>query len=141
MIWCTNYPNVHIRTFYKSWNFVWGCFFNVNILKYINRIRDCFYHHNFLIFFYFHWFCADVRKPTVLYWLIWQNVFRKVVKMMIVFGCVIFLWLGFSCFELGFFNFLKKHLEEDNSNFFEIILPLPHTNISVTEQRNVQMPR
>ena len=61
--------------------------------------------------------------------------------MMIVFGCVIFLWLGFSCFELDFFNFLKKHLEEDNSNFFEIILPLPHTNISVTEQRNVQMPR
>ena len=36
-------------------------------------------------------------------------------------------------------NFLKKNLEEDNSNFFEIILPLPYTNISVTKQRNVQM--
>lgn len=116
----------------------------MSILKYINRIRDCFYHHNFLIFFYFYWFCADAKKNTFLYLLIQQNVFRK------VFGRVTFLWLGFSCsifmssrflnkINLTRTNFLKKNLEEDNSNFFEIILPLPYTNISVTEQWNVQM--
>ena len=32
-IWRTNYPNAHIRTFRKSWGFIWGCFFSVSILK------------------------------------------------------------------------------------------------------------
>ena len=27
MIWCTNFPNVHIYTFHKRWSFIWGCFF------------------------------------------------------------------------------------------------------------------
>ena len=34
LIWCTNEPNVHIHTFRKSWNFIWGCFFPVSILNY-----------------------------------------------------------------------------------------------------------
>ena len=32
-IWRINYPNAHIRTFRKSWGFIWGCFFSVSILK------------------------------------------------------------------------------------------------------------
>ena len=27
MICSTNYPNVHILTFWKRWSFIWGCFF------------------------------------------------------------------------------------------------------------------
>ena len=37
MIWCTNRPNVHIHTFWKCWNFIWGCFFPVNIIKHIKK--------------------------------------------------------------------------------------------------------
>ena len=33
LIWCTNYPNIHIHTFRKRWSFIWGCFFPVSILK------------------------------------------------------------------------------------------------------------
>ena len=33
LIWCINYPNVHIDTFRKRWSFIWGCFFPVSILK------------------------------------------------------------------------------------------------------------
>ena len=33
LIWCTNYLNVYIQTFYKRWSFIWGCFFHVGIFK------------------------------------------------------------------------------------------------------------
>ena len=33
LIWCTNDPNAHIRTFCKRWSFIWRCFFHVSILK------------------------------------------------------------------------------------------------------------
>ena len=33
LIWCSNYPNVHIRNFCKRWSFIWWCFFPVSILK------------------------------------------------------------------------------------------------------------
>ena len=33
LIWCTNYPNVHIPTFCKRWSFIWHCFFPVSILN------------------------------------------------------------------------------------------------------------
>ena len=97
LIWCTNCPNIHIETFNTC--FVSGCFFLVSIIKYKNRIRNCVYNHNLLIFFYFYWFYADVKGTTflfLLFLLLQQDVFRKVVKMMKVFDCVIFLWLGFS---------------------------------------------
>ena len=32
-IWCTNYPNVHNRTFCKRWSFIWRCFFPASILN------------------------------------------------------------------------------------------------------------
>ena len=32
LIWCTNDPNAHIRTFCKRWSFIWRCFFPVSIL-------------------------------------------------------------------------------------------------------------
>ena len=31
LIWCTNYPNVHIQSFRKRWSFIWGSFFHVSI--------------------------------------------------------------------------------------------------------------
>ena len=33
LIWSTNYPNVHIHTSWKRWNFISGSFFTVNILE------------------------------------------------------------------------------------------------------------
>ena len=33
LIWCTNYPNVHIHTFCKGWSFISRYFFPVSILK------------------------------------------------------------------------------------------------------------
>ena len=33
LIWCTNDPNAHIRTFYRCSSFIWRCFFPVSILK------------------------------------------------------------------------------------------------------------
>ena len=33
MIWCTEDPNAHIRTFCKRCSFIWRCFFPVSILK------------------------------------------------------------------------------------------------------------
>ena len=33
LIWCTNYPNVHIHTFCKRCSFIWGCYFPVSILN------------------------------------------------------------------------------------------------------------
>ena len=33
LIWCTNDPNVHTRTFWKHWNLIWWCFIPVSILK------------------------------------------------------------------------------------------------------------
>ena len=33
LIWCTNHVNIHIQTFRTRWNFIWGCFFPVSILK------------------------------------------------------------------------------------------------------------
>ena len=35
LIWGTNYPNVHIHSSRKHWNFVWGFFFTISILKII----------------------------------------------------------------------------------------------------------
>ena len=32
-IWCTNYPNIHNRTFCKRWSFIWRCFFPASILN------------------------------------------------------------------------------------------------------------
>ena len=34
LIWSTDYPNVHIHTFWKCWSFIWRCFFPVSILKF-----------------------------------------------------------------------------------------------------------
>ena len=31
LIWCTNYPNVHIHTFCNRWSFIWRYFFPVSI--------------------------------------------------------------------------------------------------------------
>ena len=36
LIWCTNEPNAHIRTFRKRWSFIWRCFFPVSILSPLN---------------------------------------------------------------------------------------------------------
>ena len=33
LIWCTNEPKAHIRTFCKRWSFIWQCFFSVSILN------------------------------------------------------------------------------------------------------------
>ena len=33
LICCTNYPNVHIHTFCKCFNFIWRCFLPLGILK------------------------------------------------------------------------------------------------------------
>ena len=33
LIWCTNYPNIHISTFCELWSFIWRCFSPVSILK------------------------------------------------------------------------------------------------------------
>ena len=35
LIWCTNNPNAHIRTFCKCWSFICRCFFPSSILKYV----------------------------------------------------------------------------------------------------------
>ena len=35
MIWCTNNPNAHTRTFCKRWSFIWRSCFPVSILKLI----------------------------------------------------------------------------------------------------------
>ena len=48
LIWCTNYPNVHIHTFHKHWSFIWGCFFPVSIFK--KRVH-LYQYIPFLIFF------------------------------------------------------------------------------------------
>ena len=39
LIWCTEYPNVHIHTLRKRWSFIWGCFFTGSILKVIIYTR------------------------------------------------------------------------------------------------------
>ena len=46
LIWCTNDPNAHIRTFCKRWCFIWRCFFPVSILK--KRFADIFRNMPFL---------------------------------------------------------------------------------------------
>ena len=33
LCWCTNDPNIHIHTFCKRWNFIWGWFFPASILN------------------------------------------------------------------------------------------------------------
>ena len=33
LLWCTNHPNAHIRTFCKRWNFILRCFFPLSILN------------------------------------------------------------------------------------------------------------
>ena len=58
MIWCTNDPNAHIRTFCRRWNFIWRYFFPVSILK-----RVQFYYlivrnwrsHCSRSFYLYHW--------------------------------------------------------------------------------------
>ena len=35
LIWCTNYPNVHIHPFRKRWSFIWARSFPVSILKHL----------------------------------------------------------------------------------------------------------
>ena len=43
LIWSTDYPNVHIHTFWKCWSFIWRCFFPVSILKFsAATIRNSF---------------------------------------------------------------------------------------------------
>ena len=49
LIWCTNYPNVHIHIFCKRWSFISGCFFPVSILKIIWDVLRCF---NFSVMVY-----------------------------------------------------------------------------------------
>ena len=52
LIWCTNYPNVHIDTFRRRLSFMWGCFFTASILKScakkISKVKSN--HHLFFIF-------------------------------------------------------------------------------------------
>ena len=45
LIWWTNYLNVPIHTFGKRWNFIWGWFFPVSILK--SRFTDKIFLVNF----------------------------------------------------------------------------------------------
>ena len=35
MIWCTNYPDVHVHPFRKRWSFIWARSFPVSILKHL----------------------------------------------------------------------------------------------------------
>ena len=39
LFWCTNDPNVNVHTFCKRWDFIWGWFFPVSILKEGNFIN------------------------------------------------------------------------------------------------------
>ena len=39
MIWCTNHPKVHIKTFREHWSFIWGYFFLWVSLRNISK-RD-----------------------------------------------------------------------------------------------------
>ena len=34
LVWCTNYPNIHIHPFHKGWRYIWRCFLTVIILKF-----------------------------------------------------------------------------------------------------------
>ena len=34
LVWCTNYPNIHIHPFRKGWRYIWRCFLTVIILKF-----------------------------------------------------------------------------------------------------------
>ena len=40
LIWCTNDPNAHIRTFWERWSFIWRCFFPVSILNTSSKKRN-----------------------------------------------------------------------------------------------------
>ena len=42
LIWCTNYPNVHVSTFWKRWSFIWRCIFPVSIFNLITYNPACF---------------------------------------------------------------------------------------------------
>ena len=42
LIWCTNYPNAHIRTFCKHWSFIWRCFFPVRTLNLMILTKQSF---------------------------------------------------------------------------------------------------
>ena len=39
LIWCNNYPNVHIHNFNKLGIFIWGWFFPLSILNENNKFR------------------------------------------------------------------------------------------------------
>ena len=50
LIWCINYLNLHVFTFWKRWSFIWWCFCSVSILinaeydwicRYIPEITEC----------------------------------------------------------------------------------------------------
>ena len=38
LIWCSNDPNDHVRSFCKCWSFMWRCFFPVSILNFSNMV-------------------------------------------------------------------------------------------------------
>ena len=49
LIWCTNDPDAHIRTFYKRWSFIWRCFFPMSILNVV--VKEVWYNKNLMIKF------------------------------------------------------------------------------------------
>ena len=38
LIWCTNDPNAHVRTFCKRWSFIWRCFFPVSMWVFLTFV-------------------------------------------------------------------------------------------------------
>ena len=57
LIWCTNYPNVHIHAFCKRWSFIWRCFFPASVLK-LNQCQ-----------------VRNVLGGTTIFW--WNSVLSK----------------------------------------------------------------
>ena len=63
LIWCTNYLNVHSRTFCKRWSFIWRCFFPVSILNMLLWIYASFDIYLFVYMFLIN--CAVFPNDSV----------------------------------------------------------------------------
>ena len=64
LIWCTNYPNVHIGTFCKHWSFIWRCFLPVGII-----LKLVLAFNNTVFFLLFVFFCIVIFVIIQLYFL------------------------------------------------------------------------
>ena len=117
LIWYTNNPNTHIRTFCKRWSFIWRYFFPVSILNTWKKI--IFYH---------------IRSIFIAWWLSYYLLLTHITQIKISFTKLGHIFCQIYLMRYNMFNiiFVGERSSGDEVAYWLIFLKWNLFNLKTT---------